>query len=328
MTRRKKQLVAVGAGLAALLGYVYFSDIVIPASKVKFGPGIGMPDRAVIAHRGASYLAPEETEPAYLLARDMGVDYLEMDLQRTKDHALIVLHDDTLERTTNVKEVFPGREKDTIDKFTLAEIKQLDAGSWFNRANPDRARAKYAGVKILTLEEVIAIAESGAKKPAIYIETKSASRYPGYEKELVELLSRKGWLGKSRETELPRVIFQSFYESSLQQLKALAPEIPRVFLFGRDTVGKEGWGAFSKKVAEYASGIGPVAYLAWPWNLSKAHQAGLAVHPYTINNRWGFGLLAFFGANGFFTDRCDVLMRFYGRNLAAEPESILARHGY
>jgi glycerophosphoryl diester phosphodiesterase len=68
----------------------------------------GVPYKTVIAHRGASYYAPEETAPAYLLARDWGVDYLELDLQRTKDGVLIALHDNNLRRTTNVEEVFRG----------------------------------------------------------------------------------------------------------------------------------------------------------------------------------------------------------------------------
>lgn len=328
MSRKR---IVLGGCLAALLlgfGYGYLHNILLPARQMKYGAATGIPANAVIAHRGASYLAPEETEPAYLLARDMGADYLEMDMHRTKDHVLVACHDGTLERTTNVAQVFPGREKDTIDKFTLDELKQLDAGSSFNKTHPDRARAKYAGVKILTIEEVIAIAESGKKKPSIYIETKDADRYPGFEKELVDLLARKGWLERFPETGLSKVLFQSFYPGSLQKLKEFAPKVPRIYLCGDKSIGKEGWDVFLKGVAEVADGIGPVAYIAWPWNLGKAHRLGLAVHPYTENARWQFGLLRFFGADGFFTDRCDELLKFYGRPLAATPEAILAQYGY
>ena len=118
----------------------------------------GIPYRAVIAHRGASYHAPEETAPAYLLARDLGADYLEADIQRTKDGALIALHDDTFARTTNVADLFPARKDHTVETFTLTEIQKLDAGSWFNKKFPDRARKSYAGLKVLTLEELLAIA--------------------------------------------------------------------------------------------------------------------------------------------------------------------------
>ncbi|KEZ67238.1 glycerophosphodiester phosphodiesterase, partial [Pseudomonas syringae pv. syringae FF5] len=149
----------------------------------------GLPWPAVIAHRGASFDAPEETIPAYTLARDLGADYLEMDIQRTKDGVLIALHDDVLERTTNIAQVFPTRVKDPVSTFTLAELKQLDAGSWFNKAYPDRARDSYNGLQILTLDEVIDIAEGGANKPGLYIETKVPNKFPGVEADLKKLLA-------------------------------------------------------------------------------------------------------------------------------------------
>ena len=81
-------------------------------------PGMHRP--LVIAHRGASFDAPESTAPAYLVARELGADYLELDLQRTKDGQLIALHDDTLERTTDVAKRFPERAKAPVSQFTLA----------------------------------------------------------------------------------------------------------------------------------------------------------------------------------------------------------------
>src|SRR5688572_12515052 len=93
-----------------------------------------------VAHRGASAYAPEHTLAAYRLAIEMGADYIEQDLAVTRDGVLICLHDETLERTTNVEDVFPdrgrvvpggGRQYWLAVDFTLAEIKQLDAGSLF-----------------------------------------------------------------------------------------------------------------------------------------------------------------------------------------------------
>src|SRR5262245_37828135 len=96
--------------------------------------------KKAIAHRGASAYAPEHTAAAYRLALAQHADYVEQDLAVTKDGVLVCLHDDTLERTTNVEDVFPqrgvmdpetGRRQWLVVDFTLAEIKQLDAGSWF-----------------------------------------------------------------------------------------------------------------------------------------------------------------------------------------------------
>ena len=113
----------------------------------------------VIAHRGSTYWAPEETEPAYRWARNIGADYLECDLQMTKDSILVTLHDDHLSRTSNVGEVFPDVKDPTTNDFTLKELRQLDFGLWFNNKHPHRARESYVGTKLLTFHDVIMIAE-------------------------------------------------------------------------------------------------------------------------------------------------------------------------
>src|SRR5438552_1953802 len=118
--------------------------------------------KQLIAHRGASGYAPEHTSAAYKLAIEQQADFVEPDLAVSKDNVLICLHDDTLERTTDIAKVFPdrassgregleGRERQDARKrwlandFTLAEIKRLDAGSWFD--------PKFAGERILSFEE-------------------------------------------------------------------------------------------------------------------------------------------------------------------------------
>ena len=92
----------------------------------------------------------------------MNADYLELDLQMTKDGHLIVMHDETVDRTTNGT----GWVKD----LTLAEIKQLDAGAWFNEANPDKQNAHFIGQQVLTLDEVL---RYFGKRENYYIETKN-----------------------------------------------------------------------------------------------------------------------------------------------------------
>ncbi len=286
---------------------------------------LGIPYPTVIAHRGASYLAPEETMPAFLLARELGADYIEMDLQRTKDGAIVAFHDDTLERTTNVKEVFPGREKQFINTFNLGELKRLDAGSWFNKAYPDRAHPTFANQKILTLEEVIAVVEGGVNKPGLYLETKSPERSPGIEKLIVEILALRGWIGPNAKKGA--LIFQSFDAASLAKFKELAPEVPRTYLIDEDMARKESWSELVDRAVAH-SGVGPVGYLGFPWNIGKAHKKGLLVHVYTINELAHIRLFSFFGADGLFTDRCDRLLVYQGRTLPAQPADILKKLGY
>ena len=251
---------------------------------------IGLPWPAVIAHRGASFDAPEETIPAYTVARDLGADYLEMDIQRTKDGVLIALHDDTLERTTNIAEVFPKRVKDPLNTYTLAEIKQLDAGSWFNKAHPDRARASYAGLQILTLDEVIDIAEGGDNKPGLYIETKAPNQFPGIEADLKKALEKRGWLtsrpaakpGQVNVAHMPgRVVLQTFEKPSLVLLQKEMPTVPKVLLLwiGEGSIEPKSNVAFKdsgfKDKAEYygaQEAKSQEEFVAWiDW--AKAHGA-------------------------------------------------------
>jgi glycerophosphoryl diester phosphodiesterase len=201
----------------------------------------GIPHPAVIAHRGASFDAPESTAVAYKLARDLGADYLEMDLQRSKDGVLFALHDNNLQRTTDVASKFPERKDSPANAFTMAELKTLDAGSWFNQAYPDRARASYVGLKILTLDEIIDIAQSNPHhKPGLYIETKEPKQFPGIERDLKEKLQDRGWLSpagsKLAKSDLAvgqgkgKVVLQTFEKSSLELLQKEMPKVPKILL--------------------------------------------------------------------------------------------------
>jgi glycerophosphoryl diester phosphodiesterase len=202
---------------------------------------LGIPYPAVIAHRGASFDAPESTAAAYKTARDLGADYLEMDLQRSKDGVLFVLHDNNLQRTTDVASKFPERKDSPANAFTMAELKTLDAGSWFNAAFPDRARPAFAGLKILTLDEIIDIAEGNAlHKPGLYIETKEPKQFPGIEHDLKAKLQARGWLnpGESKPANSPlavgqgngKVVLQTFEKSSLELLQKEMPQVPKILL--------------------------------------------------------------------------------------------------
>lgn len=202
---------------------------------------LGIPHPAVIAHRGASFDAPESTAAAYKLARDLGVDYLELDLQRSKDGALFALHDNNLQRTTDVATKFPERKDSLANEFTIAELKTLDAGSWFNRAYPDRARPSYAGLKILTLDEIIDIAQGNPlHKPGLYIETKEPKQFPGIERDLKDKLQDRGWLSptgsKLAKSNLAvgqgkgKVVLQTFEKSSLELLEKEMPQVPKILL--------------------------------------------------------------------------------------------------
>jgi len=250
----------------------------------------------LIAHRGASGYAPEHTLAAYKLAIEQGADFVEQDLQLTKDGALICLHDPDLARTTNVKEIFPDRaaERDvegggvkkrgwySID-FTLAEIKQLDAGSWFNRANPFIADGAYVGQRIPTLEETI---EFIGGRAGLYIELK---HYPFYKSLGQDVASLTAAVLKARGLDKSgdRVFIQSFSKESLLRMKEIAPGYRRVQLLPMEGGGREDsrriTGALAKEIAGYAQGVGPdMRMVNGRGDVQTLHKAGLLVHPYTF----------------------------------------------
>ncbi|MCP1624933.1 glycerophosphodiester phosphodiesterase [Pseudomonas nitroreducens] len=327
----------------------------------------GVPWPTVIAHRGASHDAPEETAAAYLAARDLGADYLEADLQRTSDGVLVAVHDDTLERTSNIAKVFPGREKDPVSKFTLAELKRLDAGSWFNATYPERARSKYAGLRILTLDELIDIAEGGGETPGLYLETKAPGQFPGIEEDLRKALENRGWLNAEGEPQ-GKIVLQTFEKSSLELLQKSMPKVPKILLLwtgdgymaakspttfaqsgekikadfyaGQEVKSKEeffAWLDWAK--AHGALGTGPSATLTargdqsymdlvQPWMNQAAHERGLFVHAYTVDDSVDFDKLTKAGVDGFFTNRTDQLLLFLGRPPSRDVDEVLKSVGY
>ena len=317
--------------LIAFFGYAY---VVSPPEGGKAKAlELNLPYPTVVAHRGLSHWAPEETRPAYVLARNIGAHYLELDVQRTKDGVLIAFHDNDLSRTTNVAKIFPGREKDTVDKFTYAELARLDAGSWFNTKYKLRKRDSYVGLKILKLEEVMEIAGAGdIPGPGLYIETKSASRFPGIERELVDTLRKGGWItgddDPTKTRSAPRVILQSFEYESLVKLKELAPGVPLVFLIGTKSTRKESFESLLEKTRKLGAGIGPVGYLAYPWHTGPAHEKGLVVHPYTLNKPWQIWLIKQFGADGIFTDRADLGLVYFNFKEKIDMPAIIKQAGY
>ncbi len=251
--------------------------------------------KVLVAHRGASAYAPEHTLESYRLAIDQRADYVEQDLQVTKDGVLVCLHDLTLERTTNVEEIFPDRSrKDVSDDqpsgsqpskhwyvsdFTLAEIKQLDAGSWFSE--------KFKGAKVPTWQEAIDLIRG---KAGLYPETKAPEVYGrrGFEMEklVIEILKKNKLDQPGADPKTP-IIIQSFSPESLRKMRfELKTKLPLVLLIHADPQNR--WLSVDgmKKVKEFANGIGPSKGLIdrEPMVVKWAHDAGLTVTPYTFRS--------------------------------------------
>jgi glycerophosphoryl diester phosphodiesterase len=248
------------------------------------------PGKTLIAHRGASAYAPEHSSAAYRLAIAQGADYVEQDLQVTKDGQLVCLHDLTLERTTNVRELFPNRARTLtregrdltgwhVSDFTLAEIKTLDGGSYFD--------AKFRGEKILTFQEAIDIVKG---KAGIYPETKAPEVYGSLgfdmEKMVMDVLAKNGLDKPGADPGTP-VFLQSFSADSLKKMRQqMKVNLPLLFLVtDRD---RDLW-LTKEKMAEiktFADGIGPAKGIiaGKPEIVNWAHDAGLSVTIYTVQS--------------------------------------------
>ena len=244
--------------------------------------------KTLVAHRGASAYAPEHTLAAYRLAIEQGADFVEQDLAVTKDGVLICLHDASLERTTNVEELFPGRvSTQTIEgktrkawlanDFTLAEIKTLDAGSWFD--------PKFKDEKIVTFDEAVALIKG---KAGLFPELKTPEIYAGRDVKFEELvaaaLDKHGLRGPKADPKTP-IILQTFGEASARKLAEMKIGVPVVLLIG------DGRGFDSaEKIKAWkgiVQGFGPAKQIVLknPDFVKWAHAEGMTVTPYTITTR-------------------------------------------
>lgn len=253
---------------------------------------------AVIAHRGASQEAPEHTIAAYDLALTQGADYLELDIARTKDGVLVVIHDSTADRTLRGA---PGSCTGAIVLRTFAELSLCDAGSWFNDAFPSRAKASNIGLRLLRLDDVLTRYASRAR---FYIEIKDPSSYPGIERDLIDLLVARR-IAPGRRGGMPHVYIQSFDAESLRRIKAANPDFRRVFLVG--TVPASNLRSMLGTIAGFANGIAPRWDLVDAPLVQLAHASCLAVHPYTVDNLPDIQSLLEMGVDGIFSNRPSLL---------------------
>lgn len=244
--------------------------------------------KVLIAHRGASGYAPEHTFAAYDLAIQQQANFVEPDLAVSKDGVLVCLHDDTLERTTNVEEVYPDRYSPTVkgrngekrwvaNDFTVAELKKLDAGSWFD--------PKFAGAQVPTWDEMLARVQ---QHPGIgvYPELKSPPLYTGRGIDMAKLFVdsvKKHGLDTAASLKKTPVIIQSFDRPTIKRMSVELPTVPRVFLTSNEADITD---AQLKDLASFAQGIAPEKKLVatHPDLVPRAHALGLTVTIWTVRS--------------------------------------------
>ena len=279
----------------------------------------------VVAHRGASGYLPEETLGGYELAMQMGADYIEPDLQLTRDGQLVAMHDTTLTRTTNVAELFAARNGTyNVSDFTLAEIKTLTVNPTGALSRPD---STYPGFdpsmddpyKVPTFAEVLDVLTdynaTNGTRIGIYPESK-APHDPVKNRQIIEVLKQKGYTSAE-----DRVILQTFANESVVDLDALLTENgieAELAQLGSVVLADGSYGVRGSdgtrtlaEIAMNATGVGVSYRGITEAFIRDAHALGLKVHAYTfrpLSEEEAFATIQPYldwGLDGFFTDYTD-----------------------
>ncbi|MDT0444014.1 glycerophosphodiester phosphodiesterase [Streptomyces johnsoniae] len=243
---------------------------------------------AVLAHRGSSGMAPENTAAATDLAIAQGADFVEIDVQRTKDGRLVNFHDCTMERTTNVEEVYPGRSSYRVSDFTWAQLRRLDAGSWFHE--------NFAGERIITVNDVIRRVDRSNGATGLLAEISPCAHYEGLADDLAETL----W-GKPRFTERAlaagRLGVQSFELDDAQAFHGLMPEVPIGFLTAERPTEEE-----LVTLGTWADQVNPQYTVTDQELVDRVHELGMAINVWTVNEPGAMRTMAGLGVDGIITD--------------------------
>ena len=247
----------------------------------------------VIAHRGFSAEYPENTIAAFKAAVAAKADYIEIDVHLSKDGKIVVMHDDTIDRTTN--------GTGFVNDYTLIELREFDAGAWFND--------KFAGERIPTLLEEIEIVENTQTRLCVEIKEKQKQHYPGLEKRLVEIVQQNDLIGQ--------LVVTSFNKDVVTNLKNIEPRIAIAY-----DPSNEEYEAFKKQASQCAvTVLGTGANMACfnHKHLSKEIIAecllnGVPLWVWTVNDENTMEKLVGFGIEAIMTDKPDILRNVINRN--------------
>jgi len=233
----------------------------------------------IIAHRGASAYAPENTRAAFELARDMGADGFECDVHLSKDGVPVVIHDDNLRRIAGMKRL--------VRDLTVRELKELDVGSWFGR--------EFSDQRILTLEEALALAKP---RFSCMVEVKDSG---------VSKVRQRLALKVARLLDGAHATACSFSEEICLALKIAVPFLHAELLANASTEGQ--WARALAAARHGLNGLGVNYRHLTQARVAKAHVSGLRVDAWTVNRAASVLRLARMGVDAIETDKPDVAIR-------------------
>ncbi|MCY8234780.1 glycerophosphodiester phosphodiesterase [Priestia endophytica] len=234
-----------------------------------------------VAHRGASAYAPENTIAAFDKAVEMKADYIEIDVQRSKDGKLVLIHDTTVDRTTD------GSGK--VGNLTFKELRDLDAGSWKGE--------QFAGAQIPTFDEIL---DRYHGKVGILIELKAPELYPGIEENVTKEL-------KERNLDKPqneKIIVQSFNHKSMKKMNELLPKVPIGVLTSSSADTTE---QALQEFSTYADYFNPSYGIVTEDLVNQVHSLGMKIGSWTVRSQEAASFLLDVGVDAIITDYPDYV---------------------
>lgn len=239
------------------------------------------------AHRGASGYAPELTLAAFQQALAINCDGIELDVQMLGDGTLIVFHDPEVSRTTN--------GSGSLSEHAISSIKKLDAGSWFNKAYPEKAHPEYAGLQVPTLQEVCDFLKPHTQ--LLLIEIKSPELYPeDFVTKLYELVCLNGME--------KRVRFLSFDIPSLRKIKALNVSMHTTLLAYKDDPDP-----IETAYQAGADELGILYKIVTPSMIAAARQRNLVFSVWTVDQEEDIRRMIDLGIDGITSNYPDRLIQ-------------------
>jgi len=241
----------------------------------------------IFAHRGASKAAPENTLPAFEAAIRLGADGIELDVQYSSDGALVIFHNDTLGKTSDGA----GR----VTAHTLAELRALDAGSWFGPS--------FAGTRIPILDEALDLMKG---KLLVNVELKVLGTLrSGMGADAVKAIRAHGMADQ--------VVISSFNPFALHQAKGAGPQIECALLLAHDLPGWMRWG-FTRRYSR-ADGLHPDFEMVNEAYMAEARQLGMPVRVWTVDDEAEMHRLIALGVDSIITNVPDGLVTLMSGSL-------------
>lgn len=293
----RKKLLKFVASLVAILLIVYIIGALVARPAVD-RPFFDHEDFMVIAHQGGEGLRPSNTMAAFQNAVELGVDVLEMDLHSTSDGVLVLMHDDTVDRTTD--------GSGAIKEMTLAEIKQLDAGYYWTDDEGQTYPFRDQGITVPTMEELF------IAFPDMPMNIEIKQQEPSIVEPFCQLIHAYNMQDK--------VLIPSFHPETMVEFREKCPGVatamsePEIRVFYGLNLAFLGR-LFSPpgeafQVPEYSGDT----HVVTPRFVSGAQRRNIAVHVWTVNDPADMQRFIDLGVAGIITDRPDLLLDVAGRN--------------